>query len=155
MPVFPLRPSMFTGRPAARALVRGNERYPALRGEVRFYPFLDGTWVTVHLSGLPEDGFYAFHIHHTGDCSTGGDVPFPHTQGHFDPQGVQHPNHAGDLPVLLASGGTAITHFYSGRFRPHEVVSRSVIVHERPDDYRSQPAGDGGSPIACGVIRRM
>jgi Cu-Zn family superoxide dismutase len=138
--------------PTARALLRGSEAHPALAGEVLFYPFQGGSLLLIRVAGLPGDGFFGFHIHTLGDCCTGGDVPFSCTGGHYDPEGVSHPNHAGDLPVLLSSEGRAYAVIYTGRFSPTEVIGKSVIIHDMPDDYRTQPAGDSGTRIACGAI---
>ena len=73
--------------------------------------------------------------------------------GHFNPAGRRHPDHAGDLPVLLSGGGRAFSVTYTGRFTPGQVVGRSAVLHALPDDYRSQPTGGAGARIACGVIR--
>ena len=54
--------------------------------------------------------------------------------------------------MLLSHRGRAFSVTFTGRFRPEEVLGRSVVLHESPDDYRSQPAGDAGGRIACGVI---
>lgn len=65
-----------------------------------------------------------------------------------------HPNHKGDLPVLFSSEGDAFMVFCTNRFRVSDVIGRTVIVHLSPDDYTSQPAGNSGERIACGVIRK-
>ena len=96
---------LLDGRPAARALLCGSNAHPGLRGEALFYPYQDGTLLLIRALGLPGDGFYACHIHALGDCCTGGDVAFHCAGPHYDPEGREHPNHAGDLPVLLSSGG--------------------------------------------------
>ncbi|MFQ6956613.1 MAG: superoxide dismutase family protein [Flavonifractor plautii] len=62
------------------------------------------------------------------------------------------PEPRGDLPVLLSSGGRALSLVYTGRFQPGQVLGRSVVLHALPDDYRSQPTGAAGGRIACGVI---
>ena len=146
---------LLEGQPAARALVKGDGSHPELRGEVLFDPYPEGSLLLVRAAGFPADGFYGFHIHELGDCCTGGDIPFYCAGGHYNPQGREHPDHAGDLPVLLASGGRAYTILYTGRFRPWEVLDRSVVFHDHPDDYRSQPAGDSGGRIACGPIEAV
>lgn len=99
---------LLDGRPAARALLCGSNAHPGLRGEALFYPYQDGTLLLIRALGLPGDGFYACHIHALGDCCTGGDVAFHCAGPHYDPEGREHPNHAGDLPVLLSSGGRAL-----------------------------------------------
>ena len=141
--------------PAASAIIRGDPSHSGIMGEATFTPFGRGTLVTLRLLGLPSPGFLGFHIHERGDCSTGGDVSFSSAGGHYDPHGVAHPWHAGDLPPVLAtSDGTALLSVYTDRFRPADVVGRAVIVHEMPDDLHSQPAGDSGMRIACGVIQK-
>ncbi len=148
--VFPFPP------PVARALLRGDAALPGLMGEVLFSPYGRGTLVTARAVGLPTPGFLGFHIHERGDCSTGGDVPFSGAGGHYDPHGVNHPWHSGDLPPLLSSAdGVAVMAVYTDRFRPADVVGRAVVVHGKPDDFRSQPAGDSGRRLACGVIKEI
>ncbi len=142
--------------PVARALLRGDPTHPQLMGEALFSPYGRGTLVIVRLVGLPAPGFLGFHIHEKGDCSTGGDVPFAQAGGHYDPHGVPHPWHAGDLPPLLAlSDGVALLAVYTDRFRPSDVIGKAVIVHDMPDDLHSQPSGNSGGRIACGVIQSI
>ena len=57
------------------------------------------------------------------------------------------------MPVLESAGGKAWLAFYTERFLPQELPGKTVIIHSMPDDYRSQPAGDAGERIACGMIR--
>lgn len=151
----PLPRVLLETQPAAHAWVHGNDSSPDLQGEILFYPWQEGTLLLARVAGLPQDGFFGFHIHELGNCCTGGDVPFFCAGGHYNPSNHDHPDHAGDLPVLLASGGRAFTVFFTGRFRPEEVIGRSVVIHEHPDDYHSQPAGDSGGRIACGVIEAV
>lgn len=141
--------------PTARALVQGGGAHPALLGEVLFFPFQGGSLLLVRMAGLPADGFYGFHIHEHGTCHDGGDIPFYCAGGHFNPAELEHPHHAGDLPVLLSGGGLAYMIFYTNRFTPREVVGRTVMVHDAPDDYRTPPAGNSGSRIACGPIEAL
>ena len=104
---------LLEGRPAARALLRGSDAHPRLLGEMLFYPWQGGTLVLTRAAGLPGDGFFALHIHARGSCRTGGDVAFLGAGDHFNPQGLPHPFHAGDLPVLLSSGGRAFSVAYT------------------------------------------
>lgn len=148
--VFPAPP------PAARAVVRGDAVQPGLAGEVLFSPFGRGSLVIIRLAGMPAPGFFGFHIHERGDCSTGGDVAFSAAGGHYDPHGTAHPWHSGDLPSVLASAdGVVVMAVYTDRFRPGDVVGRAVVLHEKPDDFRTQPAGDSGRRLACGVIQAL
>ena len=125
-----------------------------IRGTVRFFQRTRGTLVIAQISGLPRDsetGFFAFHIHEGGSCIGAG---FSGTLGHYDPDGQPHPRHAGDLPPLLSVGGTAYMSVLTGRFRADEVIGKTVVIHSGADDFHSQPSGNAGEKIACGVIER-
>lgn len=63
-----------------------------------------------------------------------------------------HGNHAGDFPVLFSNNGYSRMIFFTDKFEAEEVIGKSVIIHENPNDYRSQPSGNAGKRIACGVI---
>ncbi|MGJ0847981.1 recombinase family protein [Tissierella praeacuta] len=65
---------------------------------------------------------------------------------------LPHGNHSGDFPVLFSNNGYARMSFFTNKFKPEDVIDKSVIIHLNPDDYRSQPAGNSGKRIACGVI---
>lgn len=149
--------------PGAYARIRGGPLAPEIRGGVAFYPAAGGTLVCVDVSGLPPYrpgagerppiGPHGFHIHENGTCEAGDPRdPFQAAGGHWNPDGQPHGNHAGDFPVLFSNGGRALTCFYTNRFSPRDVVGRSIVIHQHPDDYRSQPAGDAGPRLACGVI---
>lgn len=142
-----------TSSPAAIARIAGGEEAPALRGTVRFFPCQDGLLIEADICGLPETetGFFAFHIHEGGDCQGPG---FPHTGMHYDPEGRPHPLHAGDLPPLLSCGGRAYAQVLTGRVRLADILGRTVVIHGGPDDFTSQPAGNAGKKIACGIITK-
>jgi Cu-Zn family superoxide dismutase len=117
-------------------------------------------YVRIDINGLPSNRKFGFHVHEKGDCS--GD--FSGAGGHFNPGGKPHgpqdspDHHAGDLPNLESNGegvanGTFTTDQLTVSPGPNSVVGRAVIIHEKPDDYRTQPAGNSGPRIACGVIR--
>ena len=138
-------------RPDAVALILGGSDFQDLWGEVRFYQKTKGVWVVAHIYGLPKNaGFLGFHIHHGSHCA-GAD--FAEADGHFDPEGVKHPDHAGDLPPLLSYGGEAYQAVLTGRFRVADVLGHTVVIHQNPDDFHSQPAGNAGRRIACGEIK--
>lgn len=137
--------SFLNAMPDAHAKVSGNRNYPELEGDVYFYGVHGGTMVVADVRNLPEGNqFHAFHIHEGGDC----DNPGQHYAGN---QG-QHPNHAGDMPPLLANDGNAFQVFYTSRFFPEDVVGKTVVIHEMRDDFKTQPSGDAGEMIACGEI---
>lgn len=130
-------------------------------GTANLYAQADEVTVSVSLSGLPQ-GMHAVHLHTTGDCSASD---FTSAGGHLNPMGNQHGRlnpqgaHLGDLPnaeVSSAGMGTVST-FLDGSAATvlaqiFDADGTAVVVHEGPDDYRSDPAGAAGSRIACGVL---
>lgn len=144
--------------PEASAKVRGSEKYSEIMGEVLFYPLWRGTFVVASLSGLPKgkkpcgERFFGFHIHEGSRCSGNAQDAFADTGLHFNPYGCEHPEHAGDFPPLMENDGYALLMFYTDRFYPEEIVGRTVVVHDMPDDFTSQPSGNSGMKIACGQI---
>ena len=139
-------------RPNAKAIIKSDEPYLNVRGEVLFFLERDGVLITAKVSGLPQNssGFYGFHIHEGNDCDGEG---FSDAKGHYNPKNRPHPSHAGDLPPLLSNHGNAYMTVKTDRFRLKDVVGRTVIIHGGTDDFRTQPSGDAGEKIACGVIR--
>lgn len=135
-------------KPEAVAQIRGDG---GIRGVVKLIPHMNGTLVAADICGLPDldTGFFAFHIHEGGDCRGDG---FPNTGGHYNPCGEAHPLHAGDLPPLLSCGGEVHMAVLTKRFRVRDVIGKTVVIHSLPDDFRTQPSGNAGSKIACGVI---
>ena len=120
---------------------------PFVQGKVLFYQTRSGVIVCANITGLQE-GVFAFHIHEGGDCGEN----FTNTGGHYDPKDRPHPGHAGDLPPLFSTGRQAFTAFLTNRFRINEILGKTVIIHAGPDDFTTQPAGNAGEKIACGVI---
>lgn len=139
-----------SGQLAALACVRGEGD---LRGTVKFYPVPCGTLIVAEIMGLPESdsGFFAMHIHEGTHCTGKG---FTDTGGHFNPAGEEHPRHAGDLPPLLSRNGRAFLAVETDRFDPWDIIGRTVVIHEHADDFHTQPAGNAGRKIGCGVIGR-
>lgn len=145
--------------PQAYAEVKGSDKYPDIQGWVYFYGANGGTIVLAEIYGLPDEEqqylgrFFGFHIHEGSTCTGNRTDPFADTLIHYSPGYVQHPQHAGDLPVLLSFYGMAWMVVYTGRFRPQQVVGRTVVIHSQPDDYRTQPHGNAGEKMACGEIK--
>lgn len=121
----------------------------------------DGVHVTGEIGGLQPGSAHGFHIHEKGDCSA---VDASSAGGHFNPTGAAHgkadagPHHAGDADNLIADAqGVAKVdrHFAGvtlGGGAANDVAGKAVIVHAAPDDYKSQPSGNAGARLACGVI---
>lgn len=144
--------------PAAMAWVRGGSAFPAISGLVKFYQTPYGGILVeaefFNLPGVNEPGtsrFLGMHIHENGNCSENFALAVPH----FGTPGSMHPNHAGDMIPLLANQGYAWTAFYDKRFDINQILGRSVIIHQNPDDFHTQPSGNSGPMIACGEIRTM
>lgn len=97
---------------------------------------------------------FAFHIHSGANCSGNEADEFANVNGHFNPQNTPHPCHAGDMPPLFDAGGRAFSAFLTDRFTLPEIIGRTVIIHNMPDDFTSQPSGNAGEKIACGVISK-
>lgn len=138
----------------AIAKICGGAEYPQLRGIARFFQRSDGVIVEIEIHGLPktETSFFAFHIHDGGSCKG---VDFPDAGSHFNPDNTMHPQHAGDFPPLLGNHGKAYMKVFSDRFSVEEIIGKTVIVHSDPDDFRTQPSGNAGRKIACGIIKKQ
>ena len=134
----------------AVAVIRGNAGYEELYGKVFFrHVPTGGVMITAEVIGLPNRSeFWGMHIHEVGDCTK----PFDKTGSHYNPTGAVHPMHVGDLPPLLNNNGYAYLAFYDNRFQIKDILGKSIVIHSRRDDFTSQPAGDSGEKIGCGVI---
>jgi Cu-Zn family superoxide dismutase len=121
----------------------------------------EGVHITGTLTGLAADSDHGFHVHEKGDCSafatgSAGTHLNPDQQPHGNPAGTAH--HAGDLPFLHAdaSGQAAVDVRVAGADLgsgdAHDLAGRALVVHEKVDDYTTQPSGGSGTPVACGVI---
>lgn len=148
------------GRPQAQASIAGSESFPDITGWVRFYQTNLGVIVYAEVGGLPhssrpcQERIFGFHIHQGAGCGGSGDEPFPHAMSHYNPMDCQHPYHAGDLPPLFGNSGLAVSAFLTDRFLVEDVIGKVVILHDRLDDFTTQPSGSAGTKIACGVIQR-
>lgn len=136
------------------ATIMGNHLAPELRGIVRFYPFLDGSLVEIEVINMPTDQShpYALHIHEGSNC---GDDSFEAAGNHYNTKNQLHPEHEGDLPPLFSNNGYSYMTVYTNRFTPNEVIGRTIIIHNGNDDFKSQPAGNSGARIACGMIQQQ
>lgn len=152
--------SVLRGRPQALARIAGSKSYPDISGTVRFYQTGAGVMVWAEINGLPRSELpcrgqvFGFHIHAGASCTGSMDDPFADALSHYNPGGCGHPHHAGDLPPLFGNDGAAFSLFLTNRFSVNEVVGKTVIIHDQPDDFTTQPSGNSGTKIACGAIRR-
>ncbi|WP_374248304.1 superoxide dismutase family protein [Thermomonas sp.] len=131
-------------------------------GRLLLQPMGGGVRITGEIGGLQPGSSHGFHIHEKGDCSA---VDASSAGGHFNPGVQPHgrsgkgPHHAGDSDNLVAdANGVAHVdaHFAGvslGGSADTDILGRALIVHAAADDYTSQPAGNAGVRVACGVIR--
>jgi Cu-Zn family superoxide dismutase len=134
----------------------------ATSGTVTFEQRGGKTVVTAEVRGLRPNAEHGFHVHERGDCSAPDAMS---AGGHFNPKSAPHGNHAagahhaGDMPNLKAdASGVARFTWEDDELTvaegPASVVGKAVVVHRDPDDFKSQPAGNSGPRIACGVVAR-
>ena len=122
----------------------------------------DGLHLTGEIGGLTPNGTHAIHIHEKGDCSA---ADASSAGGHFNPHGNPHgragqgAHHGGDMDNIVADAeGVARVDVHAlgvvlGGGAPNDALGKAVIVHAGADDYTSQPSGDAGNRVACGIIR--
>ncbi|NCC87734.1 MAG: superoxide dismutase family protein [Clostridia bacterium] len=147
-------------KPDAISIIKGSKAYSNINGKVMFYQTNQGVLVVADILGLPSpiekcaNPVFAFHIHEGESCT--GDMldDFANAMKHYNPNNCPHPYHAGDLPPLFGNDGTAFSAFLTNRFTVKEVVGRTIIIHDKPDDFTTQPSGNSGNKIACGKIRK-
>ena len=140
-------------QPSAIAEVLGGTEFPTIKGVVEFYSLPNGVIVVANIENLPKTktNIFAFHIHNGTSC----DDDFANAGTHYNPTKQDHPNHAGDMPPLFAMEGTALSAFFDQHFKLEDVLGKVVIIHDNPDDFTTQPSGNSGNKIACGVIKRF
>lgn len=169
----PSRPATTTGGPAAAAptavstaqraeIVLAAASASLVSGRLTAVPTADGLRITGDIGGLARGSTHAIHIHEKGDCSAADAAS---AGGHFNPAAQAHgragagPHHAGDMDNIVAdANGRAHVDVQArgvtlGGGAANDVAGRAVIVHAQADDYRTQPAGNAGARVACGVIR--
>lgn len=149
-----------TDMPTASATLKGPEG--ADLGTVTLTQTPSGVLVRAELRGLPE-GAHGFHVHETGSCEAPG---FDSAGGHFAGGGGSHGfmveggPHAGDMPNITVAGENLTVEVFNPRVTLQEGGEgylldddgSAIVIHAGADDNASQPSGDAGARIACGVI---
>ena len=134
----------------------------SVAGVVTFAKHGDKVLVSGELRGFAPNTEHGFHIHEKGDCSSGDGMS---AGGHFNPGDHQHgafdhaEHHAGDLQSLKAdASGVAKFSYESTSLSvgsgPDDIIGRGLIVHQDPDDFTTQPTGNSGARVSCGVIEK-
>ena len=130
-------------------------------GSVQVMSMGSGVHIAGDIGGLAPGSVHGFHIHEKGDCSA---ADASSAGGHFNPLGAPHgrmettPHHAGDMDNIVADGdGVAHVNMHVGGVRlgggaASDIAGRAIIVHADADDYASQPSGNAGKRVACGII---
>ena len=153
--------SMLRRLPHAVAVVRGSEEYRQIHGVIKFYQARSGVLVVADILGLPTSegacgsDIFAFHLHEGMSCTGTEEDPCAYAGTHYNPHNCPHPDHAGDMPPLFGAGGRAFLAFLTDRFTVNEILGKTVIIHDGLDDFTTQPSGNSGNKIACGVISRV
>ena len=159
----PAPPKLATQHALQRAVVNVAPASGSLvSGRLEITAMADGVHLRGELGGLGRGGTHAIHVHERGDCSAADATS---AGGHFNPGGAPHgragagQHHAGDMDNLVANErGVARVDVHLrgvtlGGGAPNDILGRAVIVHAGPDDYTSQPAGNAGARVGCGVIK--
>lgn len=128
-------------------------------GVVVFTATDQGVRIEVTVTGLDSESRHGFHIHQYGDCRVPDGTS---AGGHYNPDNEEHGapgddiRHMGDLGNLPANAqGTASVDFIDSHLElngPNSIIGRGVIVHAGADDFQTQPTGDAGDRLACGVV---
>lgn len=144
----------------AKANINGSSTYPNIKGQVSFKETKKGVMVTAQIYGLPisnntcKGKFFGFHIHEGNSCTGNKDDEFANVKMHYNPNNCLHPSHIGDLPPLLENNGYAYMSVLVNKIKIKDIIDKTVIIHDMPDDFTTQPSGNSGKKIACGVIRK-
>ena len=132
-------------------------------GRLVVTPMAGGLHFRGEIGGLQPGATHAIHVHEKGDCSAADATS---AGGHFNPGNdmhgrvSSHDHHAGDMDNIVADAkGVAQVDVHAdgpvlGGGAPNDALNRAVIVHAAPDDYVSQPTGNAGARVACGIIQQ-
>ena len=167
----PREPEPTTAAPAEKTTATGPAHEAAAQvaptqgntvtGAVALDSSPQGVHITGSIQGLKPDAEFGFHVHEKGDCSAPDGSS---AGGHFNPTQAQHGNptggthHAGDMPNIKSNAeGVAQVDTTAAGTTLHgeaatDIMGKAIVVHEGPDDYTTQPSGNSGKRVACGVI---
>jgi superoxide dismutase, Cu-Zn family len=147
---------------AAQAMTVSLQGAPAdtdFAGTLTITPEGNGVRVVADVAGVDTDGKHGLHVHENGQCEHGeGDKHFTSAGGHFNPGNAEHacpptdPRHAGDLGNIEISGGKGHLEVTATNLTMDQLHGKAIILHAGEDDCKTQPTGNSGDRIACGVV---
>jgi Cu-Zn family superoxide dismutase len=128
-------------------------------GRVEVTPEGTGVRIVADFAGVDTDGRHAIHVHENGQCDHEGEggQHFTSAGGHFNPTGTEHacpptdPRHAGDLGNVEISGGIGHLELSVPNLTADQLNGKAIILHAGEDDCKTQPTGNSGDRLACGV----
>ena len=145
----------------ATAVIKGTQEGSQINGEVKLREVKGGVEVMAEVTNVPNPGKHGFHVHEKGSCDDIGKA----AGGHFNPKGVAHGllskdgsehAHAGDMGNITIDekGAGMLSEFLAGASLTSgedNISGKAIILHEKEDDF-SQPTGNAGARIGCGII---
>ena len=143
----------------AKATIKGSSKYPNINGTVLFKETKNGVEITAKINNLPQSknsctgSFFGLHIHEGSSCTGNSEDEFANAKSHYNPTNCPHPFHIGDLPPLIENNGFAYMSVLINKFKINDILGKTIIIHDMPDDFKTQPSGNSGTKIACGIIK--
>ena len=128
-------------------------------GTITVHPEGNGVHIIADVAGVDTDGMHGIHVHENGECDHEGEggKHFTSAGGHFNPANVEHacpptePRHAGDLGNIQVTGGRGHLEVSATTLTMDQLAGKAIILHAGEDDCKTQPTGNSGDRLACGV----
>jgi superoxide dismutase, Cu-Zn family len=148
-----------TGQETMTVTLQGAPTDTDFTGRVEVTPEGSGVRIVADVAGVDADGQHGIHVHENGQCDHEGEggQHFTSAGGHFNPSGTEHacpptdPRHAGDLGNIEVSGGIGHLELSVPNLTADQLNGKAIILHAGEDDCKTQPTGNSGDRLACGV----
>lgn len=149
-----------TDAPAMTVSLTGAPTDTDFAGTVTIHPEGTGVHIVADVAGVDTDGKHGIHVHENGMCDHEGEggQHFTSAGSHFNPAGVEHacpptdPRHAGDLGNIEVTGGIGHLELSVPNLTANQLNGKALILHAGEDDCKTQPTGNAGDRLACGVV---